>query len=137
VIDIKRSTNVGAKKILVVDDAEQVRQILSFVLTGKGYDVTQASDGNQALLRVEEEIPDLIVLDAMMPGRTGFDVAGTLKSDARTKHIPIVMLTALPPASAEDSASDDFVSKPFQLKDLLARIEHHLGVARGTQVRGA
>jgi len=72
---------VGTKKILVVDDAEQVRQILSFVLTGKGYDVTQASDGNQALARVQEEIPDLIILDAMMPGRTGFDVAGTLKGD--------------------------------------------------------
>ena len=125
------------KKILVVDDAEQVRQILSFVLTGKGYDVTQASDGNQALARVAEEIPDLIVLDAMMPGRTGFDVAGQLKGDARTRHIPIVMLTALPAASAEESASDEYVSKPFQLKDLLGRIEHHLGVARGGQVRGA
>jgi CheY-like chemotaxis protein len=132
-----RNANVGTKKILVVDDAEQVRQILSFVLTGKGYDVTQASDGNQALARVQEEIPDLIVLDAMMPGRTGFDVASQLKNDARTKHIPIVMLTALPPASAEDAPMDEFVSKPFQLKDLLGRIEHHLGAARGTQVRGA
>jgi DNA-binding response OmpR family regulator len=120
---------MGKKKILVVDDAEQVRQILSFVLTGKGYDVTQASDGNQALLRVEEETPDLIILDAMMPGRTGFDVAGILKGDARTRPIPIVMLTALPAASAEDSASDEYVSKPFQLKDLLARVEHHLAGA--------
>jgi len=128
---------VGTKKILVVDDAEQVRQILSFVLTGKGYDVTQASDGNQALARVQEELPDLIVLDAMMPGRTGFDVAGQLKGDARTRHIPIVMLTALPASSAEDSASDDYVSKPFQLKDLLGRIEQLLGATRGTQVRGA
>ena len=128
---------MGTKKILVVDDTEQVRQILSFVLTGKGYDVTQASDGDQALARVREEIPDLIVLDAMMPGRTGFDVAGILKNDARTQHVPIVMLTALPAASAEGSASDEFVSKPFQLKDLMGRIEHHLGAPRGTQVRGA
>jgi DNA-binding response OmpR family regulator len=116
----------GKRRILVVDDEKDLVDLITYNLTRGGYDVLTAHDGNQALELAQRDIPDLIVLDLMLPGIDGLDVARRLKADSRTAAIPIVMLTA----KGEETdvvvgltlGADDYVTKPFSMKILLARI---------------
>jgi putative two-component system response regulator len=111
--------------ILVVDDSEVNRELLSDILIGEGYKVVCAEDGNGALDEIEKRAIDLVLLDVMMPGITGFDVCRSIKSRPETRFIPVVLVTAL--TSVEDrirgirAGADDFLNKPVNSQELLAR----------------
>lgn len=124
------------KKILVVDDTKSIREIVSYLLRSRGYEVIEAADGQDAWEKATTEGPDLIVLDAMIPKKTGFEICEELKNDERWKNIPILMLTAITRDSGktdeywrEKSKADDFVSKPFKAPDLVQRVLRLLGPA--------
>jgi two-component system alkaline phosphatase synthesis response regulator PhoP len=116
----------GKKKVLVVDDEKDLVDLITYNLQRNGYDVVSAFTGSAALDVAEREQPDLIVLDLMLPGIDGNEVARPLKSDARSASTPIIMLTA----KAEETdvvvgltlGADDYVTKPFSMKILLARL---------------
>ncbi len=119
-----------ARTILVVDDAENTRGILSFLLKNKGYAVTVATDGQEALDRLESQTPDLVVLDAMMPRVSGYEVCAKIKGDEKTRKVPVIMLTAQQDTAgdtvqrwAPELRPDLVMGKPFRIQDLLVRIE--------------
>lgn len=115
------------KKILIVDDEKPISDIIKFNLAKEGYETVTAFDGREAITKFEEENPDLIILDLMLPELDGLEVA---KEVRKTSHIPIIML------SAKDSefdkvigleiGTDDYVTKPFSNRELLARVKAHL-----------
>ncbi len=115
------------KKILIVDDEKPISDIIKFNLTKEGYDIVTAFDGREAVTIFEEEKPDLIILDLMLPELDGLEV---VKEIRKTSHVPIIML------SAKDSefdkvigleiGADDYVTKPFSNRELLARVKAHL-----------
>ena len=115
------------QKILIVDDEKPISDIIKFNLTKEGYETVTAFDGREAITKFEEEDPDLIILDLMLPELDGLEVA---KEVRKTSHIPIIML------SAKDSefdkvigleiGADDYVTKPFSNRELLARVKAHL-----------
>ena len=115
------------KKILAVDDERHIVRLVQVNLERAGYQVISAFDGKEALKKVESEKPDLIVLDVMMPHMDGFEVLTRLKSDDKTKNIPVVMLTA----KAQDadvfrgwaSGVDCYLTKPFNPIELLTFVK--------------
>ena len=121
------------KKILVVDDTKSIREIVAFMLRSKGYEVQESGDGLDAEKKARTGEFDLIVLDAMLPGKTGFDICADLKRDERLKTLRILMLTALTRDTGksdthwrEKSRADDFMSKPFKAQELVGRVERLL-----------
>lgn len=126
-----------AKQILVVDDEAPIRLLVQMNLKRAGYEVTTASNGREALEAVRAHHPDLIVTDVMMPEVDGFEVLRSLKADEATSSIPIVMLTA----KVEDadvmqgwqSGADLYLTKPFNLRELLVFVERILGASEGAQ----
>ncbi|MDO9557878.1 MAG: response regulator [Coriobacteriia bacterium] len=105
-----------AKKVLVVDDEPAIANLAKIKLTNQGFDVTTANSGKEALASVASDPPDVMVLDVMMPGMDGWEVASRMKGDPDTKHIPILMLTAL--GLGEESRPefvnvDEYYTKPF------------------------
>ncbi|MCO6436801.1 MAG: response regulator transcription factor [Phycisphaerae bacterium] len=114
------------RSILIVEDELDLADSVGYNLEREGYAFRRASDGETALAEVRRQQPDLIILDRMLPGRSGDEVATELKRDTRTSGIPIIMLTA----KAEESdelvgfalGADDYVAKPFSMKLLLARV---------------
>lgn len=115
------------RKILIVEDEESLLKLESILLTTRGYNVTGVSDGLTALREVEENRPDLVLLDIMMPGIDGFEVCRRLKENTKTKSIPVVMLTAK--KSSADQArgvevgADAYVTKPFKSGRIIEIIE--------------
>ncbi|WP_413473831.1 response regulator YycF [Streptococcus parauberis] len=115
------------KKVLIVDDEKPISDIIKFNLTKEGYDTITAFDGREAVTAFEEEKPDLVILDLMLPELDGLEVAKEIR---KTSHIPIIIL------SAKDSefdkvigleiGADDYVTKPFSNRELLARVKAHL-----------
>ncbi len=120
--------------ILVADDDELLRELLVYKLSGRGYHVITAEDGETALRLVRETLPQLVVLDAMMPVRNGFDVLREIKGDPKTSGVSVIMLTARKLESdivaALDLGATDYLVKPFNPQELLARISRHLSTAR-------
>jgi DNA-binding response OmpR family regulator len=114
-------------KILVADDIKQNVKLLRVILTSSDYDVIEAYDGEEALEKAKTENPDLILLDIMMPKLTGYEVCRKLRADTMTKNIPIVMITALHEMDDRikgiEAGADDFISKPFNKAELLARVK--------------
>jgi two-component system phosphate regulon response regulator PhoB len=114
-------------KILVVDDEEDILELLRYNLSREGYDVACVSTGEDALRHARETIPDLVVLDLMLPGLDGFDVYRELKASSRTAHIPIIMLTARSEeadiVTGLELGADDYIVKPFSPRVLLARLK--------------
>lgn len=117
-------------RVLVVDDNPQILELLEAYLESLPVNVTLAADGEQALAAVEASAPDLILLDIMMPRRSGFEVCRILKNDASYRDIPIVMITALNEVGdmerARECGADDFLSKPVNKIELLARVQNLL-----------
>ena len=117
---------MAKEKILVVDDEEDILELLRFNLSREGCQVSCASSGEEALRLVQSEIPDLVVLDLMLPGIDGLEVTRRLKSDPNTKHLPIVMLTAKGEeadiVTGLELGADDYVTKPFSPRILVARV---------------
>lgn len=112
--------------ILVVDDEAAIRDMLTFALERTHMQVMSASDAKEALLKISEQKPDLILLDWMMPGVSGIELTRRLKKDALTKDIPIIMLTARSgeddKVAGLDTGTDDYLIKPFSPRELIARI---------------
>jgi diguanylate cyclase (GGDEF)-like protein len=123
-----------AESVLVVDDDPDVARFVEVNLRSAGYDVTVASDGEEALERAVELRPDLVLLDVMMPKLDGFEVAQRLRRDARTSSTSIIMLTAKALSSDKvrglSTGADDYIIKPFDPVELLARVKGTLRRAR-------
>jgi len=116
--------------ILVVDDEEPIQELLRFNLEKEGYLVCEAKDGQEALNSVEKDQPDLVVLDLMLPGMDGLEVCRKLRSNPKFQQIPIIMLTAkgeeFDKVLGLELGADDYMSKPFSPRELLARIKARL-----------
>jgi PleD family two-component response regulator len=123
-----------ATEILCVDDDESIRLILNRILNNAGYAVTMAHNGSQALERVQDWEPALVVLDLEMPDMTGLDVCRELKRNLFTSRIPVLMLTAQSDIDHKiegfDAGVDDYLAKPFHPRELVARIEALLRLVR-------
>jgi DNA-binding response OmpR family regulator len=139
--DTSRTVSAPAKRrVLVVDDERDIVDLLKYNLSKNGYQPLVAGDGAEALEIAQREHPDLIVLDLMLPGLSGTEVARRLKADPQTANIPIVMLTA----KGEETdivvgltlGADDYVTKPFSIKVLLARLTSVLRRAETTSGDG-
>ncbi len=119
-----------AEKVLLVDDTPENLITLKNILEDMNYEIHTASNGDEALEMIHKVEPDLILLDVMMPGKNGFEVAGILKSDPKTRLIPIIMLTALEGREERlkgyQIGVDDFITKPFNIFELRARVRNLL-----------
>lgn len=116
---------MDTRHILVVEDEEDIAELIRYNLTAAGYAVTWAGSGEDALRRIHSGRFDLVVLDIMLPGMSGIDVANVLRSDAHLQKIPIIMLTARgeePDIVSGLALADDYITKPFSPKILNARI---------------
>lgn len=114
------------KKILVADDERDILEIISYNLVSEGYEVITAKDGNEALDLAKKNHPDLIILDIMMPFKTGIEVCQMLRSNEEYNDILIIMLTALSDETSHikglESGADDYVTKPISPKVLISRV---------------
>lgn len=114
-------------RILIAEDEKQIADMIAFKLTNAGHQVIRAQDGEQAVTLATREHPDLILLDAMMPGISGFEVLRRLKRDPALKDIAVIMVTAKgherDVLSGLSGGAVDYVVKPFSLKELAARVE--------------
>lgn len=130
--DLDASMNLASANILVVDDHEQNVELIEAYLEDIGCKVRTAKDGIEALAAVEQQPPDLILLDVMMPRMSGFQVCTRLKSDPATRDIPIVMVTALSEVGdverAVECGADDFLTKPVFKLELVTRAKSLLRV---------
>ncbi|MDH3803561.1 MAG: response regulator [Deltaproteobacteria bacterium] len=119
-----------AEKILVVDDEWELRNLLTEFLTGEGYDVIQASNGEEALELAEKEEPQVILLDIEMPGIDGIEVCRRLKEEDKTRFIPVIMVTALEDRDVDAfvEGADDFVTIPFSLMEFSFRVRSMLRI---------
>lgn len=116
----------NANTILIVDDQLSARETMAAVLTGQGYNLLFAENGLDGIKQAKATLPDLIILDIMMPGMDGFEVCERLRTDLQLAEVPIIMLTSLDDFETRvrglEAGADDFVSKPFNRVELLARI---------------
>ena len=114
-------------RILVADDDDGVRQLLRLIFARAGFDVIEAASGEQALARAVDSDPNVILLDIMMPGMDGYDTCRQLKSDSRTKGVPVIFVSALEDRAGRNSAArygaDDWIKKPIGPRDLVARVQ--------------
>lgn len=123
----------GEPRVLVVDDLEQNVRLLDAVLSSNGYQVASASSGPEALERVKEEVPDIVLLDIQMPGMNGYEVCRRLREDASTQFLPVVMVTSSDQevrVNAIEAGADDFIIKPFNKQELLARVRSLVRIKR-------
>jgi len=129
---------MGNERILVVEDEQDIADLIAFNLEQEGYQVEFVLSGEDGLNRAKATIPDLIVLDIMLPGLNGLDVCRALRSDQTTLNIPIIMLTArdedIDVVTGLEVGADDYITKPFSPKVLIARIRAVL--RRGTETDG-
>ena len=112
--------------ILVVEDEPAIRELLELNLRHAGYVATSADSAEAARVQLETAVPDLLILDWMLPGQSGVDFARSLRAEARTRELPIMMLTARAQEGDKlqgfDVGADDYVTKPFSPRELLARV---------------
>jgi signal transduction histidine kinase/DNA-binding response OmpR family regulator len=128
--------------ILIVDDERHNRELLEIMLKPEGFLLLCAANGEEALALIARQPPDLILLDVMMPGMNGYDVAGKIKSDPATKNIPVIMLTALDDRNARmlglTAGAEDFLTKPVDRPELSVRVRNLLRIkAYGDKLRNA
>ena len=122
----RRGKTSMAKKILLVEDTEGVREMVAFTLRNRGYEVVEAATGGEGWKRLQEEKFDLVLLDAMMPEKSGFEICSDLKSNPVTRELKVMILTAITRDTGksdlywkEKSRADAFLSKPFRPQDLV------------------
>jgi len=138
-IDLDRA---NSDVVLIVDDVPDNLSVLHDALDESGYTVLVATGGEAALQRAEQALPDIVLLDAMMPGVDGFEVARRLKASPRTAHIPIIFMTGLTETehlvAALAAGGVDYVTKPIKPKEVLARMGVHMrGARQARQTRNA
>jgi CheY-like chemotaxis protein len=121
-------------KILVADDEPDIRNLVRMILEKNGYQVSLASNGVEVLQKAETELPDLVLLDVVMPAKSGWEACKILKSQEKTKHIPVVIFSVLSTIlgddvsrkHAEEYGCDGYLAKPFTPDGLLAEVKKHL-----------
>ncbi|HTN51043.1 MAG TPA: response regulator [Anaeromyxobacter sp.] len=119
----------GPPLVLVVDDEPDIRRLVQRTLTAKGYQVELAVDGEEALAKADALLPDLVLLDAMLPKVHGFEACRRIKASPRTRNVPVVMMTAIyrgwrfAQDAKDNYGAEDYVEKPFRIDDLLQRME--------------
>jgi CheY-like chemotaxis protein len=116
-----------SKKVLIVDDEEVIRRVVRTHLLKRGYEVTEARDGEEALRHLEKEAYDLLICDVMMPRKDGWEVLREVKSDARTRSLPVLLLTGRNQdpdmAKGRELGATHYMTKPFTKSQLLDAIE--------------
>ena len=122
---------MAISKILIVDDEPDIVETMAFMLQARNYSVSIASGGLEGIKKARTEVPDLILLDIMMPDMNGYDACKKLKANKITGHIPVIMLTAKGEneavLKAHSIGADDYVVKPFSLPTLLNKLKKFLG----------
>ena len=120
--------------VLVVEDEPAQREVLAYNLESEGFRVIKAADGNEALLLIDEEHPDLILLDWMLPGTSGIEICRQIKSRPAFRMTPVIMLSArseeVDKVRGLETGADDYISKPYSIIELLARVKAHLRRSR-------
>ncbi|MBW7849957.1 MAG: response regulator [Rhodospirillales bacterium] len=121
------------RSVLVVDDEPNIVLSLEFLMKQAGYDVRVARDGEAALQAIAEKVPDLILLDVMMPKRDGYDVCQTVRSNPQWQDVRIIMLTARGREVEKEKGlalgADDYITKPFSTREVVERVKFFLGSA--------
>ena len=132
--EVMRQPPAPVASVLVVDDTVENLRVLSDLLSEQGYEVRAVTSGRQALQAVEHDPPDLILLDITMPDMDGFDVCRRLRAMEWSKDVPVIFLTALTATAdklrAFDAGGVDYVTKPFQFEEVLARVRTHVALRR-------
>jgi DNA-binding response OmpR family regulator len=116
------------KKILAVDDDLYILDALTELLKYSGYDIYTTPYGNEVFSKIDEHVPDLIILDVMLSGFDGREICKELKANLKTKNIPVIMISATPNIadSVTSSGADDYIAKPFDISALLDKIEKQI-----------
>ena len=129
------SGELQGRRVLVVEDEGAQREVLKYNLEAEGFQVILAENGDEALLLVQEENPDLIVLDWMLPNVSGIEVCRRVKADPETRQIPIIMLSARSDEGDRvrglETGADDYVVKPYSVVELMARVRTQLSERHG------
>ena len=124
--------------VLIVEDEPAQREVLSYNLEAEGFRTTKAEDGEQALVLIDEDAPDVIVLDWMLPNLSGIEVCRQLKTRADTRDVPIIMLSArseeVDKVRGLETGADDYVVKPYSVVELMARVRTQLRRVRPSTV---
>ncbi|MDP4144667.1 MAG: response regulator transcription factor [Bacillota bacterium] len=127
---------MAGEKILIVDDEEHILELIKFNLENNGYKVICADNGVDALRMAKQEVPQLVLLDLMLPGMDGYDVCREIRRDSNIANIPVIMITAkceeLDKILGLELGSDDYITKPFSVRELLARVK---AILRRTKVQ--
>lgn len=122
-----------ARHVLLIEDEANIAEAIRFVLMRDGWQVTTHGDGHDALARVREARPDLVILDVMLPGHSGFDILTALRADPATVDLPVLMLTAKGQARDREAAAragaSRFMTKPFSNAEMLAEVRALVGAA--------
>jgi PleD family two-component response regulator len=117
-------------KILVVDDEEFILSLLRNGLTENGFEVVTADNGFEAILAVEEEKPDIVITDIMMPRLTGLEFLKAIKNNNLTRNIPVILISALDQADMVHEGMSmgavDFITKPFKINEIVGKLRHYL-----------
>ena len=128
------------KRILIVEDEASIRDMVAFALRKAGMDTAQAADARTAQMSIAEQVPDLILLDWMLPGTSGLDLARRLRKEELSREVPIIMLTArgeeMDRVNGLEAGVDDYVVKPFSTRELIARIKAVLRRSQGDDGSG-
>lgn len=126
--------SVDQLQVLLVEDEPAQREVLAYNLGAEGYGVRQAENGEEAMLLIEEAAPDLVILDWMMPLLSGIEVCRRLKTRPETRDIPVIILSArseeVDAVRGLDTGADDYIIKPYNLRELMARVRSQLRRAR-------
>ncbi|MDD3237240.1 MAG: response regulator [Candidatus Gastranaerophilales bacterium] len=119
------------KKVLIVDDEQDIVETLQFMIEAEGYECHSAFDGEEGLNKAKEIVPDLIILDVMMPKINGYKISRLLKYDNKYKDIPIIMVTARSQEEdkiiGEETGVNEYITKPFEIDFVMERIKSYLG----------
>ncbi|MEL6488006.1 MAG: phosphate regulon transcriptional regulator PhoB [Pseudomonadota bacterium] len=130
--------SVDQPRVLVVEDEPAQREVLAYNLEAEGFAVSRAQNGEEALLLVDEDVPDIIVLDWMMPNLSGIEVCRRLKIKPETRSIPVIMLSArseeVDKVRGLETGADDYVVKPYSVIELMARVRSQLRRVRPATV---
>lgn len=118
------------RQILIVEDEPNILASLIFIMEREGWSVASVTDGDSAITSLSINVPDMVILDVMLPKRNGFDVLKHIRSQHRLQHLPVMMLTAKGQDQdrniAHDLGADIFITKPFSNKDVVAHVRRHI-----------